>query len=140
MTSLFSGALIAGDLADRFGRRITIIAGCVVYTVGVILQTASHGLALIVVGRIIAGIGVGFVSAIMYVLFGSYSFLLLIAFIASCTCQKFAHERSEVPSSLATNSASRSVSSWLPASPTPPKTVPTLALTEFPSEFSLPGV
>lgn len=39
--------------------------GCIIYTVGVILQVASAGLALIVVGRLIAGVGVGFVSAII---------------------------------------------------------------------------
>lgn len=61
----FFGALIAGDLADMFGRRRTIIAGCGVYIVGCILQAASHGLGLIVAGRLIAGFGVGFVSAII---------------------------------------------------------------------------
>ncbi|KIK92604.1 hypothetical protein PAXRUDRAFT_13135 [Paxillus rubicundulus Ve08.2h10] len=61
----FFGALIAGDCADWFGRRPTIIAGCVIYTIGCILQAASHGLALIVAGRLIAGFGVGFVSAII---------------------------------------------------------------------------
>jgi sugar porter (SP) family MFS transporter len=61
----FFGALIAGDLADWFGRRTTIIAGCVVFIIGVILQTASHGLGLLVAGRLIAGFGVGFVSAII---------------------------------------------------------------------------
>ncbi|KIK78979.1 hypothetical protein PAXRUDRAFT_834328 [Paxillus rubicundulus Ve08.2h10] len=61
----FFGALIAGDCADWFGRRPTIIAGCVIYTIGCILQAASHGLALIVGGRLIAGVGVGFVSAII---------------------------------------------------------------------------
>ncbi|MCJ1400280.1 hypothetical protein MMC11_003484 [Xylographa trunciseda] len=61
----FFGALIAGDLADFFGRRTTIVAGCVVFAVGVILQTASYGLGLLVAGRLIAGFGVGFVSAII---------------------------------------------------------------------------
>src|ERR1700761_5358912 len=59
------GALIAGDLADYFGRRPTIISGCIIYTIGVILQIASHGLGLLVAGRLIAGFGVGFVSAII---------------------------------------------------------------------------
>lgn len=58
----FFGALIAGDLADWFGRRTTIIAGCGVFIVGVVLQTASAGLGLLVAGRLIAGFGVGFVS------------------------------------------------------------------------------
>ncbi|KAF9289850.1 hypothetical protein BGZ74_000654 [Mortierella antarctica] len=61
----FCGALIAGDLADYFGRRFTIILGCAVFIVGVALQTASAGLVLLVVGRAVAGLGVGFVSAVI---------------------------------------------------------------------------
>jgi sugar porter (SP) family MFS transporter len=61
----FFGAIIAGDLADWFGRRTTIIAGCIIFIIGVILQTASSSLGLLVAGRLIAGFGVGFVSAII---------------------------------------------------------------------------
>ncbi|KAJ9114134.1 hypothetical protein QFC20_001650 [Naganishia adeliensis] len=62
----FFGALIAGDLADMIGRRITIIGGCAIYLAGVVIQMfATDGLALIVVGRVVAGVGVGFVSAII---------------------------------------------------------------------------
>ncbi|KAI4196951.1 MAG: hypothetical protein LQ350_006204 [Teloschistes chrysophthalmus] len=61
----FFGAIIAGDLADHIGRKLTIIIGCFVFSIGVILQTASAGLGLIVAGRLIAGFGVGFVSAII---------------------------------------------------------------------------
>jgi SP family sugar:H+ symporter-like MFS transporter len=62
----FFGAIIAGDLADFFGRKITICSGCAIFIVGVVLQTAySSGLGLIVAGRLIAGFGVGFVSAII---------------------------------------------------------------------------
>ncbi|GME76450.1 unnamed protein product [Ambrosiozyma monospora] len=69
-TSIFSagtffGAIIAGDLADFIGRRSTIISGCSIFIVGVIFQIASTTVAMIVVGRIIAGFGVGFVSAII---------------------------------------------------------------------------
>ncbi|TKX22086.1 sugar transporter-like protein 23 [Elsinoe australis] len=60
----FFGALISGALADWFGRRLTIIAGCGVFAIGVILQVASTSIPLLVVGRLIAGVGVGFVSAI----------------------------------------------------------------------------
>ncbi|KAF2274055.1 general substrate transporter [Westerdykella ornata] len=59
----FFGALLAGVLADWIGRRSTIIAGCAVFCAGVILQVASTTVALLVPGRLIAGIGVGFVSA-----------------------------------------------------------------------------
>ncbi|GAA6008744.1 sugar porter family MFS transporter [Rhodotorula paludigena] len=62
----FFGALIAGDLADMFGRRLTIISGCVIYIAGVVIQMfAASALATIVVGRVVAGLGVGFVSAII---------------------------------------------------------------------------
>nr|POE56539.1 putative glucose transporter rco-3 [Quercus suber] len=62
----FFGALIAGDVSDMIGRKWTIIIGCFIYIVGVIIQIAeSHGLGLIVAGRLIAGIGVGFESAIV---------------------------------------------------------------------------
>jgi len=62
----FFGALAAGDIADWIGRRPTIIAGCMIYMAGVIVQMfAASGLATIVVGRLIAGVGVGFVSAII---------------------------------------------------------------------------
>lgn len=61
----FFGAIMAGDLADFFGRRTTIITGCFVFMIGVILQIASSGLGLLVAGRLVAGFGIGFVSAII---------------------------------------------------------------------------
>lgn len=61
----FFGALFAGSLADWLGRRSTIMLGCGVFSIGVILQVASTTVALLVPGRLIAGIGIGFVSAII---------------------------------------------------------------------------
>jgi sugar porter (SP) family MFS transporter len=58
----FVGALISGDVADHIGRRNTVIASCLIFLVGVALQTASTGYKLLVGGRAIAGIGVGGVS------------------------------------------------------------------------------
>ncbi|KAH7466471.1 putative glucose transporter rco-3 [Fusarium oxysporum f. sp. matthiolae] len=71
MTSILSlgtflGAIVAGDLADMLGRRITILMGCGIFSVGVILQIASSGqLAVMVLGRLVAGLGVGFESAVI---------------------------------------------------------------------------
>ncbi|KAJ3481981.1 hypothetical protein NLJ89_g12168 [Agrocybe chaxingu] len=70
----FFGALMAGDLADWIGRRTTVILGCFVYVAGCVVQTATtvnnqtQALGLIVSGRLLAGFGVGHVSAtiIMY--------------------------------------------------------------------------
>lgn len=64
----FFGALVAGDLADWFGRKWTVIMGCVVYMIGVIVQMITSPdatLGPIVAGRLIAGLGVGFESAIV---------------------------------------------------------------------------
>lgn len=64
----FFGALIGGDMADIIGRKWTVIFGCLIYLVGVAIQMVTgHGdaLAVIVSGRLIAGIGVGFESAIV---------------------------------------------------------------------------
>lgn len=61
----FFGVLIAGDVADFIGRRTTVIAGCGIFSVGVALQVASSGYGLLIAGRLIAGLGVGFVSAII---------------------------------------------------------------------------
>lgn len=61
----FFGAIMAGDIADFTGRRTTIILGCFVFIIGVILQVASSAYGLLVAGRLIAGFGIGFVSAII---------------------------------------------------------------------------
>jgi sugar porter (SP) family MFS transporter len=63
----FFGAIIAGDVSERIGRRPTVIGGCLIFAIGVVLQTASSTLGLLVAGRLIAGFGVGFVSAIIIV-------------------------------------------------------------------------
>ena len=61
----FFGAIIAGDVADFIGRRVTIIVGCGIFCIGGILEVASTGLGVMVAGRLIAGLGVGFISAIV---------------------------------------------------------------------------
>ncbi|EMC97185.1 hypothetical protein BAUCODRAFT_69251 [Baudoinia panamericana UAMH 10762] len=61
----FFGAIIAGDVAEILGRKWTVVLGCGIYIIGVILQVATNGLGLIVAGRLIAGLGVGFESAIV---------------------------------------------------------------------------
>ncbi|KAF9062940.1 putative MFS monosaccharide transporter [Rhodocollybia butyracea] len=102
----FFGALFAGDLAEWYGRRPTIIAGCFVYTIGVIIQiTHTTGLGRIVAGRLIAGIGVGFVSAIIILymsevaprkvrgaLVSGYQFCITIGLLLA-SCVDFATEK-----------------------------------------------
>ncbi|CAJ2512927.1 Uu.00g010460.m01.CDS01 [Anthostomella pinea] len=62
----FFGALIGGDIADFYGRRPTIIMGCFVFTIGCILEiSATNQEVLFVFGRLIAGVGVGFISTVV---------------------------------------------------------------------------
>ena len=61
----FFGSLIAGSVADWIGRRSTVIAGCVIFSLGVILQVASSSIGVLIPGRLVAGFGVGFVSAVI---------------------------------------------------------------------------
>lgn len=65
----FFGAIIAGDVAEFIGRKWTVILGCLIYVLGVVIQIAttpnSSALATMVVGRFVAGLGVGFESAIV---------------------------------------------------------------------------
>jgi MFS family permease len=64
----FFGAIIAGDVSDWIGRKWTVIFGCLIYMIGVVIQMITgHGdaLGVIVAGRLIAGLGVGFESAIV---------------------------------------------------------------------------
>lgn len=81
----FFGAIIAGDIADFIGRRVTIIAGCFVFSIGCILETASTTLPVMVVGRLIAGFGVGFISAIV-ILYMSVRLVGPCSLIASLPC------------------------------------------------------
>ncbi|KAI1940582.1 hexose transporter hxt5 [Ophidiomyces ophidiicola] len=61
------GALVAGPVADRLGRKWSISSWCVVLTVGIIVQVSSEAPRWwqIVIGRWIAGLGVGALSLLV---------------------------------------------------------------------------
>jgi len=59
----FFGALTAAPSCDFFGRRGGLMVSTVVFTFGVILQTAATGIPLFVAGRFFVGYGVGMISA-----------------------------------------------------------------------------
>lgn len=61
----FIGAIAAGLSADRFGRKVAIYMGCILFIIGAVLQATSYSLAQMTVGRLIVGFGVG--SAAMIV-------------------------------------------------------------------------
>lgn len=63
------GALIAsllvGKIGDIIGRRRTILYGSLIFLVGGALQTFATSLSMMMLGRIIAGLGVGALSTIV---------------------------------------------------------------------------
>ncbi|KAH7886305.1 general substrate transporter [Phlebopus sp. FC_14] len=60
------GAIAQAFTADRLGRRGSILFWSAVFTVGVAIQTGTtHSLIQLVIGRFIAGLGVGSMSALV---------------------------------------------------------------------------
>ena len=57
----FCGAFLAG-FTDPLGRRKTILMACCIFVVGGVIQTAGVNIAMLYVGRLIAGTGVGFLT------------------------------------------------------------------------------
>jgi len=54
--------IIAPTLAGRFGRRETMFAGCIVTILGVLPQCLTTNISLFLLGRALAGVGVGIVT------------------------------------------------------------------------------
>jgi len=61
----FFGALTASQYADRLGRKKGIIVTCCIFAVGIAIQTWAPSIAVLMVGRCIAGYGVGLVSVMI---------------------------------------------------------------------------
>ncbi|KAF8829945.1 hypothetical protein HHX47_DHR2000226 [Lentinula edodes] len=61
----FVGALAVTQLADRLGRKRTILLSSLIWVIGSILQCASVNRGMLVVGRIVSGLSIGIASAIV---------------------------------------------------------------------------
>lgn len=62
----FTGSLVGAPVADGpLGRKRGLQFGCIIFSVGVACQTAATSDALFVVGRVLAGHGVGIISCIV---------------------------------------------------------------------------
>ncbi len=57
-----AGALVAGVLADRLGRRKAVLWAALLFIVGAAIEALAPGLAVLVAGRLIVGFGVGVAS------------------------------------------------------------------------------
>ncbi|RDW67730.1 proliferating cell nuclear antigen [Coleophoma cylindrospora] len=60
----FFGAMNQGWAADTYSRRRAIMAGIAICLVGSILQTAAHGFSMLVVARLLGGVGLGSLSMV----------------------------------------------------------------------------
>ncbi|CBN73775.1 mannitol transporter, putative [Ectocarpus siliculosus] len=63
------GGLVAGSVSDTLGRKRSIAAACLVFITGSIIKIAAQSFGVLLLGRIVTGIGVGcgFVVAPVYI-------------------------------------------------------------------------
>lgn len=62
----FIGSLSAPFIADRYGRKPTIIvSNIVLFIIGTSLQVTAVNMRMLIVGRVISGIGIGLISAVV---------------------------------------------------------------------------
>jgi len=59
------GAVFVFLLGDRFGRKPINIAGACIVAIGAIIQTSSFGVAQFLVGRLVAGFGLGMMTTVI---------------------------------------------------------------------------
>ncbi|RKF64218.1 putative glucose transporter rco-3 [Erysiphe neolycopersici] len=107
----FLGALLAAQIADRIGRRWSLIASSWVFISGVILQTISTALPMFISGRFFAGTGVGLISALipLYqsetapkwirgVIVGSYQFAITVGLLLAAVVDNACKDRTDTGS------------------------------------------
>ena len=94
LVGAMSGALAGGSIADRIGRRTTLVWGGIIFLVGSLLAFWSPNLATLIIARGLLGVAVGFtsVTAPVYVselapacsrglLIGFYQFALTVGIV-----------------------------------------------------------
>ena len=59
-----AGAAVAGGVADRIGRRRTLLAAGLIFLAGAIVSALTPNETVLLVGRLIVGIGIGFSSVV----------------------------------------------------------------------------
>lgn len=67
------GALFLGPLADRFGRKLITMFGLALSGVGMLVAMAAINIEILVVGRVLTGMGVGAILASLNTLVSEYA-------------------------------------------------------------------
>jgi len=61
----FVGALIAGPISDKIGRRSTILVSDVLFAAGSVLMSVSPSIKILMGGRLIVGLAIGICSMVV---------------------------------------------------------------------------
>ncbi|KAF5637203.1 sugar transporter STL1 [Fusarium tjaetaba] len=69
----FFGAVFSSIWGEKLGRRRSVFIGCVFLIIGAVLQAASYTRAMMIVGRIVAGVGMGTVNSTVPVMQAEFS-------------------------------------------------------------------
>ncbi|KAK4162899.1 major facilitator superfamily transporter monosaccharide [Cladorrhinum sp. PSN259] len=104
----FFGALTSPFLGDNIGRRWGLIISCWVFNVGVVFQTAATALPIFLVGRFLAGFGVGLISALIPLyqsetapkwirgaIIGAYQFAITLGLLLAAILDNATHLRND---------------------------------------------
>jgi MFS family permease len=52
----FAGAIAAGFISDRIGRRLSLFVASLVWIIGAVIQCSAQNVAHLVAGRVISGL------------------------------------------------------------------------------------
>ncbi|PNP80640.1 hypothetical protein FNYG_06239 [Fusarium nygamai] len=69
----FFGAVFSSIWGEKLGRRRSVFIGCVFLIIGAVLQAASYTRAMMIVGRIVSGVGMGTVNSTVPVMQAEFS-------------------------------------------------------------------
>lgn len=58
------GALNQGWIADKYSRKYSVVMAAILFAIGSVIQTASVSYAMLVVGRLVGGLGIGMLSMV----------------------------------------------------------------------------
>lgn len=71
-SSLYIAALVAcffaSGLTKKFGRKVTMFFGAVIFLAGAVLNAIASNVMMLIVGRILLGVGVGFANQVTEIL------------------------------------------------------------------------
>jgi MFS family permease len=73
LVGCFFGAISTAIWGEKLGRRRSILIGCIVLIIGAILQAASYTRAMMIVGRIVSGVGLGVINSTVPVMQAEFS-------------------------------------------------------------------